>query len=51
MIPVSPWLVLVFAVLAIRAAVIPAFALTPKTVGRGEAAATVAVAVTALLAT
>ena len=51
MIPVSPWLVLVFAVLAIRAAVIPAFALTPRTVGLGEVAATVAVAVTALLVT
>ena len=51
MIPVSPWLVLVFALLAIRAAVIPAFRLTPKTVGLGEVAATLAVAVTALLVT
>ncbi len=51
MIPVSPWLVLLFAVLAIRAAVIPAFTLTPKAVGLGEVASTVVVAVTALLVT
>lgn len=40
-----------FAVLAIRAAVMPAFTLTPTAVGLGEVASTVVVAVTALLVT
>jgi hypothetical protein len=48
---VSPWLVLVFALLTIRAAVLPAFRGSPKAVGIGEIIATVAVAVTALLVT
>ena len=48
---VSPWLVLVFALLTIRAAVMPAFRVSPKAVGIGEIIATVAVAVTALLVT
>lgn len=47
----SPWLVLVFALLTIRAAVMPAFRVSPKAVGIGEIIATVAVAVTALLVT
>ncbi len=51
MLPVSPWLVLVFVVLAIRAAVLPAVTLTPKAVGIGEVLSTLAVAVTALLVT
>lgn len=46
---VGPWLVLVFALLTIRAAVLPAYRLSPKTVGIGEIVATVVVAVTALL--
>ena len=47
----SPWLVLVFALLTIRAAVMPAFRVSPKAVGIGEIIATVAVAATALLVT
>ncbi|MCE1179805.1 MAG: YwiC-like family protein [Micrococcales bacterium] len=39
----TPLLVLVFAALAVRAAVLPAFEATPKAVGIGEIAATVAV--------
>ena len=46
---VGPWLVLVFALLTIRAAVLPAYRLSPRTVGIGEIVATVVVAVTALL--
>ena len=45
---VSPWLVLVFAVLTIRAAIAPAFRLTPKRVGMAEIVATLAVGLTAL---
>ncbi|MBP6997781.1 MAG: YwiC-like family protein [Phycicoccus sp.] len=48
MIPVSPWLVVVFALLTIRAAVLPAFRLSPKAVGIIEVVATVLVAVVAL---
>lgn len=47
---VDPWLVLVFALLTIRAAVLPAYRLSPKVVGIGEVVATVVVATTALLA-
>ncbi len=50
MIPLSPWLVLVFAVLTIRASVVPAFRLGAKAVGIGEVAGTLAVAGTALIA-
>ena len=46
---VDPWLVLVFALLTIRAAVLPAYRLSPKVVGIGEVVATVVVATTALL--
>ncbi len=49
MIPVSPWLVLVFAVLAIRATVVPAFRAAPKLVGLAEIVPAVGVAATALL--
>lgn len=49
MIPLSPWLVLVFALLTIRAAVVPAFRLSAKAVGIGEIAGTIAVAGTALI--
>lgn len=45
---VSPWLVLVFAVLTVRAAITPAFRVTPKRVGVGEVVATLAVGLTAL---
>ena len=45
---VSPWLALVFALLTIRAAIVPAFRLTPKRVGIGEIVATLAVGLTAL---
>lgn len=48
---ISPWLVLVFAALTIRAAIVPAFRLTPKVVGIGEVVATLAVAITALVVT
>ena len=48
---VDPWLVGVFALLTIRAAVLPAYRLSPKAVGIGEIVATVVVAVTALLTT
>lgn len=46
---VDPWLVLVFALLTIRAAVLPAYRLLPKVVGIGEVVATVVVAATALI--
>jgi hypothetical protein len=46
---VSPWLALVFAVLAARAALVPRLGLTPKQLGVGEIAATVVVAVVSLL--
>lgn len=49
LIPFSPALVLLFAVLTIRAAMAPSFALSPRAVGIGEAVATVVVAVTALV--
>jgi hypothetical protein len=46
---VSGWLVLVFALLTVRAAVVPRLAPSPRAVGIGEVVATVVVAVTALL--
>lgn len=49
LIPISPALVLVFAALTIRAAIVPAFPITPKQAGFGEVATTVLVGVTALL--
>lgn len=51
MVLVSGWLVLVFAVLTIRAAIVPAYRLTPRTVGIGEIVATLVVALTALAVT
>ena len=48
---VDGWLVLVFTLLTIRAAVLPAYRLSPTVVGIGEVVATVVVAVTALLVT
>lgn len=51
MIPVDAWLVVVFALLTIRAAVLPAFRVPPKAVGIGEIVATVVVATTALVVT
>ena len=45
---VDPLLVRVFALLTIRAAVLPAYRLSPKAVGIGEIVATVVVAATAL---
>lgn len=48
---VSGALGVVFALLTIRAAIVPAFRVSPKAVGIGEAVATVVVAVVALLAT
>ena len=50
MISVSGALVAVFALLTVRAAVAPAFGISPKQAGIGEIVATVAVAVTALVA-
>jgi hypothetical protein len=49
LVPVSGALVLVFALLTIRAAITPAFGVSPKQAGMGEVVATVAVAVTALV--
>jgi hypothetical protein len=46
----SWWVVSVFALLAVRAAVVPRFSPTPRQIGVGEIAATTAVAVTSLLA-
>lgn len=51
MVWVSPWLVAVFALLTIRAAVLPAYRVSPKVLGLGEIVATVVVAATALLVT
>src|SRR5690606_18893144 len=51
LIRVAPALTVVFAVLTCRAAVVPAFRVTPKQAGIGEIVLTVAVALTALLAT
>jgi len=45
----SPWLALVFAVLAVRAAVAPRYGFTPKQLGIGEIVSTVVVGVVALL--
>lgn len=45
----SWWLVAVFAVLAVRSAVVPALRPTPKTLGLGEIVATVVVGVVSLL--
>jgi hypothetical protein len=50
LIPVGGAMVAVFALLTVRAAMAPAFSLSPKQAGIGEIVATVAVAVTALLA-
>ncbi|MEZ5191468.1 MAG: hypothetical protein R2734_02330 [Nocardioides sp.] len=50
MAPVSSWLGLVFAVLTVRAAVVPPRRPTPKALGLGEIAATVVVGVVSLLA-
>ena len=49
LIPVSGALVLVFALLTIRAAVAPALGISPKQAGMGEIAATLVVALTALV--
>jgi hypothetical protein len=46
---VSPWLALVFAVLVLRAWLVPRLGWSPKQLGIGEIVATVAVAVVALL--
>ena len=46
---ISPWLTLVFALLAARAALAPALRLSPKAVGIGEIVATLLVSVTALV--
>lgn len=46
--PLSAWLAAVFALLAVRAAIVPAFRVTPKQAGLGEIAGTLLVAVTAL---
>ncbi len=46
----SWWVVAVFAVLAVRAAVVPRFGLRPAQIGIGEVAGTLAVAVASLLA-
>lgn len=51
MVAVSGWLVVVFAALAVRASVVPAFRFSPKAVGIGEIVATVTVALTALAVT
>lgn len=48
MIPIDPALVVVFTLLTIRAAILPAFRLSPKAVGIAEIVATLAVALTAL---
>ena len=46
---VSPWLSLVFAVLALRAGLVPRAGLTPKQLGIGEIVVTIVVAVVSLL--
>ncbi|KAB7746442.1 hypothetical protein GA707_02790 [Nostocoides sp. F2B08] len=51
LVPLTPPLTPVFAALTARAAIVPAFRITPKQAGIGEIVATVVVAVTALLAT
>ncbi|MEI2733308.1 MAG: YwiC-like family protein [Dermatophilaceae bacterium] len=48
MVVYSPWLALVFAVLALRAAVVPRFGLSPAQIGVGEIAGTLAVALVSL---
>lgn len=48
LIPLAPALTPVFAVLTARAAIVPAYRVTPKQAGIGEIVATVAVALTAL---
>jgi hypothetical protein len=50
LIPVAAPLTPVFAALTVRAAVVPAFRISPKRAGIGEIVATVAVSVTALVA-
>jgi hypothetical protein len=51
LIPLAPLLTPVFATLTARAAIAPAFRITPKQAGLGEIVATVVVAVTALVVT
>ena len=51
LIPVAPALTPVFTILTVRAAMVPAFRISPKQAGVGEVVATVAVAVSALLLT
>lgn len=51
MIPLAPALTPVFALLTVRAAIAPAFPVTPKQAGIGEIAATIVVVLTALLVT
>lgn len=51
MVAISWWLVAVFALLTLRAAVVPGRGLSPKQLGIGEIVATVLVAVVALLVT
>ncbi len=50
MIPISWPLVVIFAILTARAAIVPRYALTPKQVGVGEIASTLAVGIAALIA-
>lgn len=49
MVGFSPWLAVVLGVLAVRAAVVPRYALTPAQIGIGEIGSTVAVGVVSLL--
>ena len=49
LIPLAPALTPVFALLTLRAAIVPAFRISPKHAGFGEIALTIVVAVTALL--
>lgn len=49
LIPRAPALTVVFAILTCRAAIVPAFRISPKHAGFGEIALTIVVAVTALL--
>ena len=51
LIPLAPPLTPIFAALTARAAIVPAFRVTPKQAGLGEVLATVVVAVTALVVT
>lgn len=49
LIPLAPALTPVFALLTVRAAIVPAFRISPKHAGLGEVALTIVVAVSALL--